>query len=237
MCLVHRILDDVVRLLQVSAAFVKFWKISFCSIFECFQVITKTFQDMSRCFVLVLLSYWLSLGASTNCTCEDALTASVIETAKNISVGESGEFCVCGSNDWSSSGYVVKEGESYTFEVEGDQTWTDYNHETTHLGYSNKWIKLMCCNDQWQDMSNYIGNLRFPSHPYWASLICCLGRIEDPTDTVSCFPILDSTSKVFSSIAGTAEDASTTIECYANDIVDFYGDNEGAINVKITRDS
>eukprot|EP00483_Globobulimina_turgida_P000748 UN00748 len=186
---------------------------------------------------LVAFLYLFSNVLSTaSCECKDAFSSILTESASNISSGETRYFCVCSKYEWSSSGYLVYSGESYNFMVEGDQTWTDYNYNSTANGYTNKWIKLICCEDQWENMNNYIKSLRYPSYPRWAALICCLGRIEDPTDTESCFAInSNSTTKVIQNLPGLA--TSATIECYANDILEFYGDNAGAINVTITRNS
>ena len=181
-------------------------------------------------YYIFYINYILTTDPS--CECSGALSSILTENAKNLSIGNTGHFCVCGQYEWSSSGYLVYEGETYTLSVEGNQTWIDYNHVTTSLGYSNKWVKLICCEDQWLDMSQYESSRRYPSAD-WSALICCLGRIEDVQDTESCFEIGNSTTKSIQNLPGLESYA--IIECYANDIIDLYGDNDEAINVTITR--
>ena len=187
---------------------------------------------MAASLVLTCLSL---VSGDSECACSDALSSVLSEdTLRLDSIGEIGYFCVCGKYEWSSSRFSVNEGEKYSFSVEGDQKWSDYNHLTSASGYSSKWMKLICCDEQWTNMRQHIGSLRYPSHPFWGALICCLGRTEDPTDTESCFAVNDEPkTKLIANLPG--NDQSTTIECYANDIANFYGDNDGALRVTIQR--
>ena len=196
--------------------------------------LTPTTQQLIV-WILIIFYFPLNTLCDPSCSCNDALPSILTENAMNISIGDTHYFCVCSQYEWSSSGYLIKNGESYTFKVEGNQTWEDYHFNTTSFGYINKWMKLICCNDQWAPMDIHLQSIRYPSYPKWAALICCYGRIEDPTDTDSCFPVGNFTTKIIENLSQLT--TSITIECYANDIVDMYNDNYGALNVTITRNS
>ena len=198
------------------------------------------------CYIYIFLIFIFSVfgygDPDISCDCSDAILSISESNAINISIGETRTFCVCGSYEWSSSGYLIYSNlnQSYSIFVLGNQYWEDYNHNTSYNGYTNKWIKLICCDNQYESMDKYMDiGLRYPLKKRWASLICCYGKIQDLTDQIDyCFSIDNSSINQIRYITNLPQLISkTTIECYANDILNMYGDNDGAINVTITRHS
>ena len=183
-----------------------------------------------KVFLLFISLMMIDVCVGQSCNCTDAQETVLNENLKNISIGEMRNFCVCSQFTWSASGYIVSLNEEYSITVPGTQTWIDYNHVTTADGYLNKWVKMICCDDQWLQMDQYLSSLRYPSGN-WAQLICCLGRIDDIT---GCYPIGTGMDIIVSTIPGIAA-TTTTLDCYANDFYDFYNDNDGAVYVEITR--
>ena len=141
----------------------------------CLNLCGAMAQEVSFMYIFLIFiiyyssNFYIVLGygdSDISCDCSDALSSISIENAQNISIGETRTVCVCGSYEWSSSGYLIYSNlnQSYSIYVLGNQYWEDYNHNTSYDGYINKWIKLICCNNQYESMDKYMndGYLRYP---------------------------------------------------------------------------
>lgn len=144
-----------------------------------------------------------------------------------LKLNEKLSACVCGAQEWNDLTIGVTPNDSYSIQVLGEQKWWDYHFETTPSGYTNKWIRTICCDDQWVDMSHYEHARKIPGAP-WASLGCCLDKKTEICQDVG--------------VEGTlaldfepTEQAVATVHCFANDVPHFYWDNYGAVVVNITR--
>ena len=81
--------------------------------------------------------------------------------------------------------------------------------------------RLLCCDDQWQDMSFFESNRRIPGGN-WGALVCCINR-----DLDTCV-VIGSNNQLPATQSG-------NIACFANDISEMHIDNDGALNVSITK--
>lgn len=167
-----------------------------------------------------------------SCTCADASQSIRDSDLVILSISESKNVCVCSQYEWSDTGIKVALGHEYEFEVKGSQTWIDYQVTTSADGYTDKWIKLLCCDDQWLSLASFESQTRVPS-ANWAALSCCAGR--STVDSSSCFIIGQGPITKRIGVLASAEDGFSILACFANDLSGLYGDNAGALNVTITR--
>lgn len=177
-------------------------------------------------------------SGSNNSTIKAAAEAHLPYTTLPIAADintDRAEYCVCGRYFRSEIPLDYTQGETYWLYVDWNNTWSDYHHEVSADGYDNKWLRLMCCDDQWQNMKAWEYKRRM-ADLNWGTLFCCWG---DSNPQTSCIPRAGSGQKWRNGIVHTVGEwaPGDTLKCFANDINQeyFYYDNDLALLLHILR--
>lgn len=173
--------------------------------------------------------------ACLTCICQEPDSFKFVELQhlRSLQVDETTWACACGGHQWSSLSVLVQQGQEYFLEVGKSEQWWDYQQESDCRGYDVKFIKLICCDDQWVDMEDFEPDRRAPEEK-WNALICCIGRMS-PKDGGNCAPITFNGTLTVHELHGFDEFNVPDIYCFANDVDHFHHDNDGAVNLTITR--
>lgn len=118
------------------------------------------------------------------------------------------------------SGLTVEKGGVYTFEI-GSNTWRDASQDATEDGWKNPVpFQVQLTRPLWRE----------PTQPLFRLMGTVHSRCEDDSVCADTFPILGT--------GGVEEYAApmTGAFCaFANDLPNMYGNNSGALSLRITR--
>lgn len=163
------------------------------------------------------------------------------------------EFTVYAAIKWNPSDFAIQEGEYYSVNVTGsrggysDQYWYDGGIQVTAEGYSSYFDATSACYVGMGRCRSHLKKTRRVADANWMSLACAIGQFVRPLVQIEpgkessyrWLPLDESElqATIFNVGLSTTFRAVYTgqLICFANDAHTLYWNNQGAINVTVTR--